>query len=923
MKFKRKRLPFLSGLVILLSIAILFALVSQAPVAAAPNRQDDDPETPEPAVEPQLQAEFMVEREAGYMIQFRSRPDLSLAYQLDWETRGRFVVNTLQETADKSQQRVQAYLDAKGVQYDSFWVQNVILVNSSNIETFNGLKSFIEIDSLRSRRFPMLHEPVDMQPVQANPAAGVESNLQHVGADQVWDLGYDGTDIVVANIDTGVRYTHQALLRQYRGNLGEGNFDHNYNWWDPELGGSDSVPNDWHGHGSHTMGIILGDDGEGNHVGMAPGATWLTCQAFEGNDSELLECGQFLLAPWNLNGENPDPAKRPHVISNSWGDCVKHLDTWYKGMVESWLAAGIYPVFSNGNTSTCGYEQPPGLNTVGNPARYSNVTGVGSTGKADGQYATHSNWGPNDDPDTFNPGDYPNMKPQVVAPGVSILSAYRSGDDDYRQMTGTSMSAPHVAGLVALIWDAAPCLIGEYVATETIIETTADPVPYDDGTGNGAVSPNYATGWGEINALEAVQVATGYCGADFRIDAAPENQSVCTPADVLLDVNVEQVMGFDDPVGLNLLDAPEGATVAYRPNPVTPPGSSVLTLGTSDVNQAGSYEIEVAGVYDEMIRSDKVILDLYTGVPATPSLGDPLDRTGATSVMPTFRWQPIEQAAYYRLEVAADEAFDEIVYTVEVAENSHIMPQWLEYGREYYWRVSAGNTCGLSEPAVSSFMTAAPASILVVDDDDNKPDVQSYYTDTLDALDLPYDVWDTWNSDDEPEYTELLPYQVVIWFVGDEWEDPAGPGRAAEAALESWLDLDNCLMINGQDYIWNRGVNDFVQTYLGVEDFESDVAQTNITGTGADFDDLGPYELDYLYFNFSDALTPNDSASVALTGDKGNAGLIVDNGDYKTTLWSFPFESIATEGERQELLDSFLTWCGLEIYQLYLPLIEN
>ncbi len=921
MKSRWNFLPFL--FVLIISIATFFPLVLQAPVSAAPVRQGDDPEPPEPAVEPQLHAEFMVEGEAGYMIQFRSRSNLDLAYQLDWDTRGRFVVNTLKETATKSQQRVQAYLNAKGVDYDTFWIQNVILVNSSKLDTFNGLKSFVEIDSLRSRRFPMLHEPVDMQPVQVNPAAGVESNLQHVGGDQVWGLGYDGSGIIVANIDTGVRYTHKALVEQYRGNLGDGIFDHNYNWWDPELGGSDAEPNDWHGHGSHTMGIMVGDDGEGNHVGMAPGASWITCQAFEGNDSELLECGEFLLAPWDLNGQNPDSSKRPHVINNSWGDCVKYLDTWYQGMVESWLAAGIYPVFSNGNTSTCGYEEPPGLNTVGNPARYGNVTGVGSTGKANGQYAPHSNWGPNEDADTLNPGDHPNMKPQVVAPGVSILSAYNSGDADYRQMSGTSMSAPHVAGLIALMWDAAPCLIGEYVATETILQASADPVPYDDGTGNGAVSPNYATGWGEINAVSAVQTAKDYCGADFRIDAAPEKQSVCAPADALLDVNVEQVMGLEDPVTLNLLDAPEGASVAYSSNPVTPPGSSVLTLGTSDVVEAGQYEIEVTGVFDEMIRTDKVILDLYTGVPSSPSLGDPLDETGSTSVAPTFRWEPIEQASYYRLEVAADAAFTEMIYTVDVAENTHTMTQWLEYGQEYHWRVSAGNDCGLSDATTSSFETGAPASILVVDDDDNKPDVQTYYTDALDALDYDYDVWDTWNSDDEPDINQLEPYQAVIWFLGDEWESPAGPGEDGESALASWLDSGHCLMLNGQDYLWNRGVNEFIQTYFGVEDFESDIVQTSITGTGGGFDDLGPYELDYLYFNFSDALTPNDSASVALTGDKGNAGLIVDNGDYKTTLWSFPFESIPTEAERQELLDTFLSWCGLEIYQLYLPLIGN
>ncbi|MEA3349578.1 MAG: S8 family serine peptidase [Chloroflexota bacterium] len=922
MKNRWKALPFI--FVVVAIIGIFSSAASPNPAAAAPMGGDDDPD-PEPAIEPELQAQFMAEGEAGYMIQFRHRPNLSLAYQLDWETRGRFVANSLQTSADKSQLRVRAYLDAKGVDYKPFWIQNVILVNISNRETFDGLMSFIEVDSLRSRRQPMLHEPVEIMPVQRNPAAGVEMNLQHVGADQVWGMGYTGEGIVVANIDTGVRYTHQALLNQYRGNLGDGNFNHNYNWWDPELGGSDPIPNDWHGHGSHTMGIILGDDGQGNHTGMAPGATWMACQAFEGNDSELLECGQFLLAPWDLNGENPDPTRRPHVINNSWGDCVQYLDTWYLGMVESWLAAGIYPVFSNGNTSSCGYSEPPGLNTVSNPARYGNVTGVGSTGKNDGQYATHSNWGPTDSPDVLNPNEYPNIKPQVVAPGVRILSAFNSGDADYREMSGTSMSAPHVTGLVALMWDAAPCLIGEYAATETIIQATANPVSYDDGSGNGAVTPNNATGWGEINAASAVQTAKDYCNADFRIDAGPEVQSVCAPNDVLYDVNVGEVMGFDEAVTLNVISPPPGAGINFNPNPATPPTSSVLTISTADVTAAGIYEMEVIGISGQQTHTDTVTLNLYVGIPQPPSIVAPVDGADTVSVTPTFRWELSEQAAYYRLEIATDAAFNQIVYSAEVTETSHTIPDWLEHNRQYHWRVTAANTCGDSTTSTASFETSTPASILLVDDDDNKPDVSEYYTDSLDALGYGYDVWDTWNSDDEPDAAHLAAYEIVIWFVGDEWEAPAGPGTEAESALAAWLDSGKCLLLSGQDYLWNRGVDSFVREYLGVDDFDSDITQTSVTGVGDVLDGLGPYALEYPYYNFSDGLAATASASVALSGNKGNAGLMVDNGIYKTTFWAFPFEAIPSLNDRGELMNATLEWCGVdtETFDVYLPLIER
>ena len=465
-------------------------------------------------VEPDLLAEMSAEGVAAYLIYLRERPDLSPALGMDWQQRGRFVVDALQRAAERSQAGVRAYLDARGVDYKPFWIDNVIVVNSSNQTALNGLMDFPEIEALRARREPILYRPEKSEVASYGPLA-VEPNISHVGADQVWGMGITGEDIVVANIDTGVLYTHEALVNQYRGNLGGGAFDHNYNWWDPASGGSDLVPNDYDGHGSHTMGTMLGDDGAGNQIGMAPGATWMACQAFESSDDELLECGQFMAAPWDLAGANPNPDLRPHVVNNSWGDCLQTADHWYDGVIDSWHALGIYPIFSNGNASNCGYPSPPGCRTVGNPARAGNVTGVGSTGRSDGQYATHSNWGPTDDPDTVNPRGS-SLKPQVMAPGVDIRSSINR-DSVYDSYSGTSMSAPHVVGLIALMWQAAPCLVGDYATTETIIEETATPIPYASGCGGEGPGnvPNHATGWGEIDAVAAVQAARDYCGADW------------------------------------------------------------------------------------------------------------------------------------------------------------------------------------------------------------------------------------------------------------------------------------------------------------------------------------------------------------------------------------------------------------------------
>jgi hypothetical protein len=129
--------------------------------------------------------------------------------------------------------------------------------------------------------------------------------------------------------------------------------DHNHNWWDPaDFCGEGSPPCDWHGHGTHTTGTTTGGTGD-EEIGVAPGAKWILAAGCCASDASLLSSLQWMLAPTDLSGNDPDPSKRPDVVNNSWGG-PGGSQVFYD-VIEALAAAGVVPVFSAGNSgSACG-----------------------------------------------------------------------------------------------------------------------------------------------------------------------------------------------------------------------------------------------------------------------------------------------------------------------------------------------------------------------------------------------------------------------------------------------------------------------------------------------------------------------------------------------------------------------------------------
>ncbi|HEX7769691.1 MAG TPA: S8 family serine peptidase, partial [Dokdonella sp.] len=557
-------------------------------------------------VDPALLAAVSRGEAPAVLVKFRGEADLSSAFGMtDGDARATWVYETLTSFAAQKQAQArqtlagQFQLSEAAHDYTVLWIDNSIAIAGMSAPMLDALRAAPNVKEIRlQREIPLPVEPDAESPPWQTFA--IETNLTHIQVPDVWALGFKGAGIVVANIDTGVRHTHQSLVGKYRGNLGGGSFNHNYNWYDPY--NHSATPRTSHPHGSHTMGTMVGDDGSANQTGVAPDAKWMACIGFGAGggsgatDAGLLECGQWALAPYPTSGSGtPDPTRHADVVNNSWGDCGQSYDNWYEGVINGWIAAGIVPIFSNGNASNCGYPNNPPLNTVGNPARSGKVLGIGSTSKDTGQYAPHSNKGPTDNPNpglpTYpDPAGFANLKPNVSAPGVNIRAANNTSDSAYYLSNGTSMSAPHAAGLVALMWNAAPCLKGNYAITGTLMMNTATAIPVNTGSpsdGPGNV-PNQATGWGEINALGAVNAAIAYCAGGG--DLPPTLQKSFAPTDIVqgtnstLTLTLGNVNATPATLDANLVDnLPAGVVVAG-----TPSASTTCTGGSVGASAGGS-----------------------------------------------------------------------------------------------------------------------------------------------------------------------------------------------------------------------------------------------------------------------------------------------------------------------------------------------
>lgn len=444
------------------------------------------------------------------------------------EQKAQKVFTRLNQHAARSQATIIQYLQSEQVSYQSYYV-------------FNGIQAVLNTDQVKyivdhfDVKQVAYNQPAvaleDVPTTESVARMDVEWGIAQIKADSVWQLGYEGAGVVIGGQDTGYDFDNALILPRYRG-YSEDTIDHSYNWHDAidsidlmhedevvlptnnPCGLSSLTPCDDHGHGTHTMGTMVGRDST-NFIGVAPAAQWIGCRNMErgyGKPSTYTECFEWFLAPTDINNENADPTKAPHIINNSWG-CTEdegcNLDNWVfmETVVNNLTAAGILVVVSAGND---GWE---GCGSIFNPATvFENSFTVGATNSEDG-LAYFSSIGP------VNADGSNRIKPDIVAPGVQVRSI--TLNDQFASWDGTSMAGPHVAGAAALIINANPELAGQVDEIKDIIQNSALRLTGEDecfGISANEV-PNFLYGYGRIDALAAVEQALNFSSTDELLSA--------------------------------------------------------------------------------------------------------------------------------------------------------------------------------------------------------------------------------------------------------------------------------------------------------------------------------------------------------------------------------------------------------------------
>ncbi len=392
--------------------------------------------------------------------------------QTNLTDRYQVVYAELQRRSVNSQASLLAHLQTRRqsgtiAEFKAYWITNAVYVRATPTE-IEALAARDDISRIQADLRVGLIEPVS-QTAAAAEDVGAADHLVAIGARALWDFGLTGEGRLVCSFDTGVMGSHPALADNWRGKYVA---DSSACWFDPF---GTQVPDDLAGHGTHVMGLMVGSDGA-DTVGIAPQAQWICAAVVDRGEplsktiSDILDAFQWAANP---DGDPETSDDVPDVVCNSWGIPKGFMDQCsetFWNAIDNLESLGIVCIFAAGN-------EGPSSATMRNPAdRATSPTNNFSVGSVDHRdpslaVASFSSRGPSS-------CDLVSKKPEVVAPGVGIRSTYKDGG--YKLISGTSMSAPLVAGAVALFRQYNPGLTPEQIKSAILLSAIDIGDPGED-----------------------------------------------------------------------------------------------------------------------------------------------------------------------------------------------------------------------------------------------------------------------------------------------------------------------------------------------------------------------------------------------------------------------------------------------------------
>ena len=297
-------------------------------------------------IAPGLEQAMQNADELSFIVHFSDKLDLD-AFPGRGKAKGldrAAMIKALRSHAKDTQAKARNILKRKGAgRVVPLWSINAMAVTATP-EVLRELAALPEVAKVTPDE--TLSAPV----AEVSATSVAEWNLDAIGVPELWSAGYDGTGTVVAGLDTGVDSDHPDLAQKWRGGSNS--------WFDPN--GEHPTPYDASGHGTQTMGLMVGGDQGGTAIGVAPGAQWIAVKRF--NDagyasvSGIHQGFQWLLDP----DDNPATDDAPDVVNNSWGfpELVGECYTEFNTDIQILKSAGIAVAFSAGNQGDLGSESP-------------------------------------------------------------------------------------------------------------------------------------------------------------------------------------------------------------------------------------------------------------------------------------------------------------------------------------------------------------------------------------------------------------------------------------------------------------------------------------------------------------------------------------------------------------------------------------